>query len=123
MARKTSFYYAFLVLPSDQRRAIIAVWDFCRVVDDAVDEVVPESARRGGLTAEARALAATRVAEWREELAFIYTGSPRTAQGRNLQPFVRESAHSTRRAETLLTDPWLARWKRRSSRLLESPPF
>ena len=38
MARKTSFYYAFLVLPADQRRAIVAVWDFCRAVDDAVDE-------------------------------------------------------------------------------------
>ena len=38
MARKTSFYYSFLVLPADQRRAIIAVWDFCRAVDDAVDE-------------------------------------------------------------------------------------
>ena len=37
-ARKTSFYYSFLVLPADQRRAIIAVWDFCRAVDDAVDE-------------------------------------------------------------------------------------
>jgi hypothetical protein len=30
MARKTSFYYSFLVLPAEQRRAIIAVWDFCR---------------------------------------------------------------------------------------------
>ena len=38
MARKTSFYYSFLVLPRDQRQAIVAVWDFCRVVDDAVDE-------------------------------------------------------------------------------------
>ena len=38
MARKTSFYYSFLVLPADQRRAIVAVWDFCRAVDDAVDE-------------------------------------------------------------------------------------
>src|SRR5258707_3900095 len=38
MARKTSFYYSFLVLPSSQRCAIIAVWDFCRAVDDAVDE-------------------------------------------------------------------------------------
>src|SRR5262249_61215810 len=37
MARKTSFYYSFLVLPADQRRAIIAVWDFFRAVDDAVD--------------------------------------------------------------------------------------
>ena len=38
MARKTSFYYAFLELPAEQRKAIIAVWDFCRAVDDAVDE-------------------------------------------------------------------------------------
>src|SRR2546426_5153468 len=38
MARKTSFYYSFLVLPPEQRRAIVAVWDFCRAVDDAIDE-------------------------------------------------------------------------------------
>ena len=36
--RATSFYYSFLVLPADKRDAIIAVWDFCRAVDDAVDE-------------------------------------------------------------------------------------
>ena len=41
MSRPTSFYYAFLVLPREQRDAVIAVWDFCRAVDDAVDEVVP----------------------------------------------------------------------------------
>ncbi len=102
MSRDTNFYYSFLVLPSRKRQAIVAVWDFCRVVDDAVDEVVPESARRGGLTAEARALAATRVAEWREELAFIYTGSPRTAQGQNLQPFVREFGLPRAQFELLL---------------------
>ena len=38
LARDTSFYYSFLVLPAEKRRAIIAVWDFCRAVDDAVDE-------------------------------------------------------------------------------------
>jgi phytoene synthase len=31
------------VLPPDERRAIISVWDFCRAVDDAVDETGPES--------------------------------------------------------------------------------
>ncbi len=41
MARDTSFYYAFLMLPPAKRNAIVAVWDFCRAVDDAVDEVVP----------------------------------------------------------------------------------
>ena len=57
MARDTSFYYSFLVLPAEQRRAIVAVWDFCRAVDDAVDEAaeaddrgreVIDVARRGG---------------------------------------------------------------------------
>ena len=41
MARKTSFYYAFLVLPADQRRAIIAVWDFCRAVDGTLSSQSP----------------------------------------------------------------------------------
>src|SRR5438093_1687916 len=76
MGRKTSFYYSFLVLPRAQRHAIIAVWDFCRAVDDAVDE--PQQ----GTGAEA-------VQFWRTELSRCYDGAaPRTAQGRRLQPFI-----------------------------------
>jgi phytoene synthase len=83
MARKTSFYYAFLVLPASQRRAIIAVWDFCRAVDDAVDES-PEAA--GAMPAGQEA-----VTFWRAELARCYNGeSPVTPQGRGLQPFIRD---------------------------------
>lgn len=82
MARKTSFYYSFLVLPPEQRRAIIAVWDFCRAVDDAVDE---EPSAAGLPTGRAA------VAFWREELARVFTGQPAsTDQGRRLQPFVTE---------------------------------
>jgi phytoene synthase len=81
MARKTSFYYSFLVLPAEQRRAIVAVWDFCRAVDDAVDETPPD-----GLPSGREA-----VAFWRAELARSYNGdAPRTAQGRHLQPFIRQ---------------------------------
>jgi phytoene synthase len=77
MARKTSFYYAFLVLPAEQRRAIIAVWDFCRAVDDAVDEPGASPARDA-------------VCFWRAELARCYDGAkPATPQGRRLQPFIR----------------------------------
>lgn len=79
MARKTSFYYAFLVLPAEQRRAIIAVWDFCRVVDDAVDE------------AESRDSAERALTFWREELARMFeAGAPQTTEGKQLQPFVRQ---------------------------------
>ena len=34
----TNFYYAFRILPSPKRRAIYALYSFCRVVDDCVDE-------------------------------------------------------------------------------------
>ena len=79
MARKTSFYYAFLVLPAEQRKAIIAVWDFCRAVDDAVDEADKEK----------RQDAREAVCFWRHELSRCYEGAePQTAQGRRLQPHI-----------------------------------
>jgi len=34
----TNFYYAFRLLPEEKRRAIYALYAFCRVVDDCVDE-------------------------------------------------------------------------------------
>jgi phytoene synthase len=86
MSRDTNFYYSFLVLPPRKRRAIVAVWDFCRAVDDAVDETPAE----GGWTSEARARASSDLAGWRSELAAVYGGSPRTRQGIALQPYARE---------------------------------
>jgi len=81
--RDTSFYYSFLVLPAEKRRAIVAVWDFCRAVDDAVDEA-PQGEAPGG-----EPLAAARVAAWRKELAACYgEGTPATGQGRQLAPFI-----------------------------------
>jgi len=90
MSRDTSFYYSFLVLPPRKRDAIIAVWDFCRAVDDAVDEVVPEREWVGGLSEEARATATQRLAGWRAELAASYEGAPRTPQGVGLQRCLQE---------------------------------
>jgi phytoene synthase len=90
MSRDTSFYYSFLVLPPRKRRAIIAVWDFCRAVDDAVDEVVPEAEWRAELAPEARARAKEQLGGWRTELAAAYDGDPRTPQGTALQPYIRE---------------------------------
>ncbi len=87
MSRATSFYYAFVVLPKPQREAIIAVWDFCRAVDDVVDEPPPEA---GGQRPEASNGALRGVLqEWRAELARCYTGAPQTPQGIALQPWIR----------------------------------
>ena len=36
-AAGSSFYYAFLFLPQQQRAAITAFYAFCREVDDVVD--------------------------------------------------------------------------------------
>ena len=91
MARDTSFYYAFLMLPPAKRNAIVAVWDFCRAVDDAVDEAVPDG--EWPLTEAARTKAEAELNGWRDELARAFeatgtTGLPRTPQGRALRPLV-----------------------------------
>ena len=84
VSRPTTFYYAFLVLPRDQREAVIAVWDFCRAVDDTVDEQPTTPASREGIAAVRAALG-----EWRLELDRCYDGQPRTPQGQRLQPWQR----------------------------------
>jgi phytoene synthase len=77
VARDTSFSYSFVVLPAEQRRAIGVVWDFCRAVDDAVDE------------AESAEVARREVTKWREEVGRLFGGSaPLTPQAQNLKPFV-----------------------------------
>jgi phytoene synthase len=82
MSRKTSFYYSFLVLPPEKRRGIVAVWDFCRAVDDAVDEAPAANGRLAGCDA---------VPFWRAELARCFDGqTPSTNEGRQLQPFVQQ---------------------------------
>lgn len=87
LRRDTNFYYAFLVLPPEKRCAIVAVWDFFRAVDDAVDEAGDAD------TPEARAEVRERIALWRRELAACYEGGPpATPQGVALAPFVQRFA-------------------------------
>jgi phytoene synthase len=73
-ASGSSFYYAFLFLPPERRRAITALYAFCREVDDVVDE-----------TADAQ-LAATKLAWWRQEIALLFDGKPQHPVSRALQP-------------------------------------
>ena len=91
MGRDTNFYYSFLVLPAAKRRAIVAVWDFCRAVDDAVDEPAAREAGGEGPAGEAAASAAARRAlgRWRAEVDAVFSGRPAaTPQGRALAPLV-----------------------------------
>ena len=52
----SSFYYSFLYLPLEKRRAITALYAFCREVDDVVDECTDASVAR------------TKLAWWRQEV-------------------------------------------------------
>ena len=70
----TSFYYSFLFLPPERRRAITALYAFCREVDDVVDEVSDP------------ALARTKLAWWRREIGAMFTGSPQHPVALALQP-------------------------------------
>ena len=51
-ASGSSFYYSFLFLPAERRRAITALYAFCREVDDVADEVtdvgIARASSRGG---------------------------------------------------------------------------
>jgi phytoene synthase len=66
----SSFYYAFLTLPEERRRGIYALYSFCRVVDDCVDEAGGEGS--AGLD------------RWREEIGRCYSGTAETELGREL---------------------------------------
>ncbi|MDP2809448.1 MAG: presqualene diphosphate synthase HpnD [Rhodocyclaceae bacterium] len=63
-ASGSSFYYSFLFLPSERRRAITALYAFCREVDDAVDDCHDAKT------------AASRLDEWRREIARLDADTP-----------------------------------------------
>jgi len=60
----SSFYYSFLFLPENRRRAITALYAFCREVDDVVDECTDPGVAR------------VKLAWWRKEIATAYHGRP-----------------------------------------------
>ena len=60
----SSFYYSFRFLPPDRRRAITALYAFCREVDDIADEVEDVNVARAKL------------GWWRAEIANLFAGHP-----------------------------------------------
>lgn len=77
-ASGSSFYYSFKFLPRDKRRAITALYAFCREVDDVVDECSDENVAR------------TTLAWWRVEVAAIYSGKPQHPVSQALAPIVKQ---------------------------------
>ena len=75
-ASGSSFYYAFLFLPTQRRAAITAFYAFCREVDDVVDEVQDPG------------VAAQKLAWWRQEVAQTFAGKPSHPVMQALQPHI-----------------------------------
>ena len=75
-ASGSSFYYSFLFLPEEQRRAITALYAFCREVDDIVDEASEPNVAR------------MKLAWWRAEIDKVFDGRPDHPVARALVPAV-----------------------------------
>jgi len=73
-ASGSSFYYSFMFLPKPRREAIIALYAFCREVDDIADEChEPDIAR-------------AKLAWWRSEVSNLYAGDPQHPVSKALAP-------------------------------------
>ena len=73
-ASGSSFYYSFLFLPPERRRAITALYAYCREVDDVVDEM------------QDPAVARAKLAWWADEIGRLYAGDPQHPVARALAP-------------------------------------
>ena len=72
----SSFYYSFMFLPPPRRRAITALYAFCREVDDVVDETSDPG------------VAQAKLAWWREQVHATFAGTPQHPVALALQPVV-----------------------------------
>jgi len=75
----SNFFFGFLILPKAKRRALEAVYAYCRLIDDIVDsqEISKDEARK-------------RLDFWREEVERIFTGSPTHPVARALEGPVKD---------------------------------
>jgi phytoene synthase len=90
VASGSSFYYSFLFLPSERRRAITALYAFCREVDDVVDECTDPQ------------LARTKLAWWRLETGKLFADTPSHPVTRALQPHLASFAITSERLNEII---------------------
>ncbi len=76
----SSFYSSFRFLPEQRRKAITALYAFCREVDDVVDETHDDKVAR------------TTLDWWRAEIDNLYAGGPQHPVTRALVPHVKAAA-------------------------------
>jgi 15-cis-phytoene synthase len=74
----SSFTVSFIFLPKTQREAMIALYAFCREVDDVVDECSDY------------AVAQTKLNWWKTEVANLYASTPQHPVTKALQPVIKQ---------------------------------
>ncbi len=74
----SSFYHSFRFLPPQKRRAITALYAFCREVDDVVDECREPEVARASLN------------WWRQEVARLFHDTPQHPVTRALKPLLSD---------------------------------
>jgi 15-cis-phytoene synthase len=74
----SSFTVSFIFLPKTQRNAMIALYAFCREVDDVVDECSDYT------------VAQTKLNWWKSEIANLYTNTPQHPVTKALQPVIHQ---------------------------------
>ncbi len=75
LSHYNSFFWPIMLMPSEQRKATMALYAFCRKVDNDIDEL-------GGTK--------TALAEWRDECEQMYHGTPGRKVSQQLQPYLKE---------------------------------
>lgn len=73
----SSFYYSFFFLNKQQRKAITALYAFCREVDDIVDSDMDES------------IAHVKLQWWRDEISNLFQGHPHHPVSKALLPHIQ----------------------------------
>ena len=86
----SSFYYSFRFLPADRRRAITALYAFCREVDDVADEVTDVDVAR------------IKLGWWRAELANLFQGHPQHPVTKALVPATKLFGVDQRRLNEII---------------------
>jgi phytoene synthase len=86
-ASRSNFYYAFLFLPKPKREALYAIYAFCRVTDDLVDEALPVAA---GADLAAASTGLERLKCWRAEVESCFHGEATHPVTQRLAEVIRD---------------------------------